>query len=183
MQEKDTIVCLVGESGSGKTSLAEAMEEFGYKQLFSYTTRPPRYKGEKGHTFVTPEEFDAIRGDLVAYTMFNGYEYGATRQQVQQSHLYVIDPDGVNMLAERYGKEHIIVVYLQTDENERFNRMVEERGWDAALERLEHDREKFAKFHKEGVKAALIYPYINNDMDDFNDNVLALKALLERVFS
>ena len=67
------IYLLVGPSGSGKSSIAEKLqEEYGYKQVYSYTERPPRSSTEKGHVFVTPEEFDEL-GTLCAYTIYNGY--------------------------------------------------------------------------------------------------------------
>ena len=48
----------VGRSSSGKTTIANILEErYGYKQVQSYTTRPPRYEGEVGHIFVNENEF------------------------------------------------------------------------------------------------------------------------------
>lgn len=53
------IYLIVGPSGSGKTMVANRLEEkYRLKQVLSYTERPPRFEGEGGHTFVTPEEFD-----------------------------------------------------------------------------------------------------------------------------
>ncbi len=53
MQDNNTdiIICLVGESGSGKSTIAELLEKEGYNYIKSYTTRKPRYKGERGHIF------------------------------------------------------------------------------------------------------------------------------------
>jgi guanylate kinase len=49
---------LVGRSASGKSTVANMLEEqHGYKQVSSYTTRPPRYEGEVGHIFVNENEF------------------------------------------------------------------------------------------------------------------------------
>ena len=43
------VVC----SGSGKTAITEKLEElYNLKSIQSYTTRPPRYDGETGHTFI-----------------------------------------------------------------------------------------------------------------------------------
>lgn len=50
------IYLIVGPSGSGKTMVANRLEEkYRLKQVLSYTERPPRFEGEGGHTFVTPE--------------------------------------------------------------------------------------------------------------------------------
>ena len=55
----NTILLIVGASGTGKTTVANTLSKmFGMKQIQSYTTRPPRYEGEKGHIFVTDEEFN-----------------------------------------------------------------------------------------------------------------------------
>mgnify|MGYP000801673411 CR=1 FL=1 len=54
------IYLIVGPSGSGKSSVARELEKrYGFGEIQSYTERPRRYPDEPGHTFVTPEEFDA----------------------------------------------------------------------------------------------------------------------------
>lgn len=72
------IYLIVGPSGSGKTMVANRLEEkYRLKQVLSYTERPPRFEGEGGHTFVTPEKFDKLK-NLCAYTVFDGHRYGAS---------------------------------------------------------------------------------------------------------
>ena len=58
MQKTKGIYLIVGKSGSGKTTLVEALKKYGYTSIESYTTRPKRFEGETGHTFITEEEFD-----------------------------------------------------------------------------------------------------------------------------
>ena len=85
-------ILIIGRSGSGKSTLANYLtEKYGLKQLESYATRPMRVKNEKGHRFITPEEAKNFT-DRVAETVINGYEYFATRQQVDECDVYVIDP-------------------------------------------------------------------------------------------
>lgn len=89
------IYLIVGPSGSGKTMVANRLEEkYRLKQVLSYTERPPRFEGEGGHTFVTPEEFDKLK-NLCAYTVFDGHRYGVPAEMVEVSDIYVIDPAGV----------------------------------------------------------------------------------------
>src|SRR5690606_5799352 len=99
VKKSDVVVCLVGPSGVGKTSVAYALqEEYGYNVIESYTTRPPRYEGEKGHTFINifdeleeswihpSEPFERLIGgynNVIAYNKYNDYEYWATREQYQ----------------------------------------------------------------------------------------------------
>lgn len=86
------IYLIVGPSGSGKTMVANRLEEkYRLKQVLSYTERPPRFEGEGGHTFVTPEEFDKLE-NLCAYTVFDGHRYGVPAEMVEVSDIYVIDP-------------------------------------------------------------------------------------------
>ena len=88
------IYCFVGPSGSGKSTIVEMLEQRGYTAVSSYTDRPPRYPGEKGHVFLTPAEFDKL-GELCAYTEFCGHRYGVTADQIRDNDLYIIDVDGV----------------------------------------------------------------------------------------
>jgi guanylate kinase len=171
------IVCLVGESGSGKTTLAERMAKYGYTQVYSYTTRPKRSEDEKGHIFVTQEEFDQIRDQLVAYTLFNGYEYGATLQQIKDHELYVIDPKGVEMLSKSIGRENIFVIYLSVNERQRFERLYRTRG--GAVQagiRIQHDREAFKDFKDYDLKL------FNDHHADLKYNEKHLKSLLDQFF-
>lgn len=96
------IYLIVGPSGSGKTMVANRLEEkYRLKQVLSYTERPPRFEGEGGHTFVTPEEFDKLK-NLCAYTVFDGHRYGVPAEMVEVSDIYVIDPAGVAYMKEHY---------------------------------------------------------------------------------
>lgn len=173
------IACIVGESGSGKSLIAKELESFGLRQLKSYTTRPKR-PVETDKICVTQGDFDLIRKDLVAYTSFDGYEYGATRQQVEENDLYVVDPDGIEMLADHIGRENIIVFYLKVNEDTRFDRMMEDRGFNHAVERIEHDEEKFNTFHSFGVPASETF-FLKNDTEQ--DLELAKQFILDKVRS
>lgn len=142
------IICLVGESGSGKSAIYDGLRERGFKVVDSFTTRPRRHEKERGHIFVSQDEFEAIRGDLVAYTTFNGYEYGTTLEQIKTSDFYIIDPAGIDYLAEKVGRENLFVVYIACSAKERLRRMVRERGVKAAHERINHDIDAFRDFLK-----------------------------------
>jgi guanylate kinase len=172
------IVCIVGESGSGKSLIAEGVGEFGFSELYSYTTRSPR-PNEFTKTFVDQAAFDAIRNDLAAYTKFDGHEYGATHQQIKENHVYVIDPAGVDMLADSIGRENFKVIYLSVDEDVRFDRIKTERGRKQAIQRTEHDIEAFADFHlTRDYDVALT----NNTTFELSDNMSVILTLLARWF-
>lgn len=157
VKKSDVVVCLVGPSGVGKTSVAYALqEEYGYNVIESYTTRPPRYEGEKGHTFVDEKELKkflpwvdgiVLPGEAIAYNKYDGFEYWATRDQYQGKgvSIYVVDIPGVKMLRETVRDAEIIVITLWADADVRWDRLCG-RGDNqtAIIERIAYDNKAFA---------------------------------------
>lgn len=139
------IYLIVGPSGVGKTTLVNALEEeFGYKAIESYTDRPQRYPDEKGHIFLSREEFDNL-GKLVAYTEYNGNRYGVTSEIVDSHDLYVIDPYGVQFFLDNYkGKKGVVVFGLTADAEDLIERMQSRGDSDEKiLARLKTDKTAF----------------------------------------
>lgn len=116
----------VGKSASGKTTIADILEQkYGHKQVYSYTTRPPRYSGEIGHAFVNEDEFNNLE-ELVAYTEYNGYRYGTTAQQLDECSIYVVDVPGVETLLQKYKTSRpIVIIYFDTTVYTRIHRMID----------------------------------------------------------
>ena len=172
----NNIFLIVGCSGSGKTTITEQLEmKYGLKSIQSYTTRPPRYDGETGHTFISNDEFDKLT-DMVAYTEFAGNRYCATSEQVENNDLYVIDPNGIDYFMKSYkGKKTPKIIFIDSDLTTRYDRMVkraEDKGdehitaVDKSLSRIKTDISEF-------------YDYIHNNAHvDFrvsnnkNDNLI-----------
>ena len=130
----NTLYLFVGKSASGKTTVANFLEKkHGFKQVNSYTTRPPRYEGEIGHIFINDEHFDDLN-DIVAYTEYNGFRYGTTAEQLDQCQIYVVDVPGVKTLLERYKtNRQIMILYFGTSVCTRINRMINRGDYDAAI--------------------------------------------------
>lgn len=124
----------VGKSASGKTTVANALEEkHNLSQLQSYTTRPKRYENETGHTFISDEEFDKLE-NIVAYTEYNGFRYGATKEQVDAIDIYVLDVPGVETLLKQYNTYRpIYIFYFDATVHTRINRMIERGDHDGAI--------------------------------------------------
>lgn len=120
----DIIICLVGESGSGKTTIAELLEKKGYNYIESYTTRKPRYNGERGHIFV-----DKIidKKDMIAPGYYQNNWYWTTKKQYQNKgiSIYPIEPTGIEFLKNNIKDAKIIVIYLKVDKEIRKQRMLE----------------------------------------------------------
>lgn len=141
------ILLIVGASASGKTTLAEDLEKkCGIKAIPSYTTRPPRYSGEKGHIFVTENEFDELT-DILAYAETGGYRYAVTKQMFEdeQYSVYVIDNTGIKYLKEHYkGDREWYVAYITAPLMQRFNRMIaRQNDIEFAVSRIDHDAVEF----------------------------------------
>jgi len=153
------IYLIVGESGSGKSWIVDRLIASGMTAIQSYTTRSPRYPGETGHIFVDkmPEDM----ANFVAYTHFDGNDYWATTQQVEENDLYVVDPAGVAYFLRHYtGTKEPVVFYIETTEKTRRKRM--KRRGDKRKDirrRIRHDRIMFG----DPVYDCLTYIIPNDD--------------------
>ena len=139
------ITLIVAPSGAGKTTICNRLsEKYGLRQVWSYTTRPPRSENETGHIFITRDELPD-RDEMCAYTFYNGEHYFATHQQVDEADLYVIDPAGIQYFMQHYrGHKIPKVVKISVPTFERMKRMTA-RG-DSQYEvmrRIECDKQKF----------------------------------------
>lgn len=164
------LFCIPGASASGKSTLVQKLEiELNMKQIASYTTRPPRYEGEAGHTFVTEEEFQSL-SDIVAYNYYLDNHYGVTSQQIDdEAHdLYVVDQTGLNELKEKYkGDRKIYSVYIDCLPLNRYDRLFDRYfkmyqnslvATNRAMERIKQDEIEF-----ENCNLVVDYVITNND--------------------
>lgn len=95
---------IMGPSGSGKTSIVSRLkEEYGYMPVKPYTDRPRRSPAEDNYTFVSEDEFHAIKGkeQMVGFGEYDGHQYGATIKQLSCSDLYIVEPDGARDVLAR----------------------------------------------------------------------------------
>ena len=175
----NNIFLIVGCSGSGKTTITEQLEQkYGLKSIQSYTTRPPRYDGETGHTFISNEEFDKLV-DICGYTEFAGNRYCSTAEQVENNDLYVIDPNGIDYFIKSYkGKKTPKIIFIDSDLTTRYDRMVkraEDKGdafltaVDKALNRIKNDVVEFYDYTHNN--AHVDFRVNNNKNDNLNQVV------------
>ena len=170
----------VGKSGSGKTTIANRLSErCGLKQVESYTTRAPRYDGEIGHIFISKSEFDNL-GELAAYTLYNGNEYGTTFEQLKECNIYVIDVPGIETLLQKNNfTRPIRIVYFDTTVYTRINRMLDRGDHDNAIvARLLQD-EEYDWHHK---LDALVWHYANLENKNVELYVVDANNDVEKVF-
>lgn len=151
MAMNDKLYLFCGKSASGKTSIANILEaEYGHKQVESYTTRAPRYAGERGHMFVTEEQFKSL-GELAAYTFYNNHHYGTTFQQLNECSIYVIDPPGIKTLLAKMPSDYrpVCVIYFDAAVSVRIDRMIDRGASDMEIvSRLHHDDTTKDWFHE-----------------------------------
>lgn len=142
-------IVMVGPSASGKDYIARFLGKAGYTKAYSYTTRPRR-ESEKGHpTHIHISEADmlGLRMDnyLAAYTKFNGYEYGTAKQDLLETDIAILDPNGVANLEWPEGYERpLLMLHVNAPETVRVARMIARGdGIEKAEERAAYDRSIF----------------------------------------
>jgi guanylate kinase len=140
---RPTVICLVGGSGTGKTYIANLLEDvWGIPMIESRTTRPPRYKGERGHAFVTQEEFATYkREDMIAFTQFGVHNYCCLHEDVNSPLMsYVLDEFGLLYLQEQFSDRfNIFAIRIFAPEYLRRQHVDKER--------MDRDKGKFTLDH------------------------------------
>mgnify|MGYP000877780951 FL=1 len=148
MQTKN-IFFVIGESGSGKDFIVDRVcEKYHMNKILSYTTRPKRPHESNTHTFISNDKFKAIKSDIVAYTLYNGNEYGTTQSQVddKNNNFYIINPYGLDYFYNDYkGKRPYYIIYITAPEATRKVRMYH-RGDNKlnTAKRIANDKIEFA---------------------------------------
>lgn len=173
-------ILIMGRTGSGKDYLASLLKKEGLTQVLSYTTRPKRRPDENTHIFISKEEADAIPAeDKVATTVINGYEYFATRQQVGENDIYIIDPKGFYELKANMPDTAFLIIYVDAVREEAMAR-AQKRAADPEKEReifesrYESEDEQFTAFEETLNKeygTPMTFIRITNDYAE--DGVLA----------
>lgn len=142
---------LVGPSGCGKSTIARELDG---NIIQSYTTRKPRFEGERGHTFISDFKikgqyiefknnggYELINNnEIVAYVKLYGEHYFSLYKQFKHDELniYILNPSSIWMVEDYL--DDVVVIYLSVCESVR-----EERGLDRYGSRLEEDSEEFRK--------------------------------------
>lgn len=147
---KNKMLLIVGRTCTGKDTLVNKLTKYGYTVVKSYTTRPRRVEGENTHIFVTEQEAAAIPDrDKVATTIINGYQYFATRKQVQESDIYIIDPKGLYELTANCPEVQFEVISVTADTDKSQVEAIERGGLkEKAIfrKRSESENEQFTDF-------------------------------------
>lgn len=143
------MILLVGASASGKTEIAKELTKlFGIEKAVTTTTREPRVNEKHGvdYFFISKEEFikKEKKGLFVETTNYNDNYYGCGKDQISDSKIVIVDPNGLKSFL-KLGDKRIITFFMSASEETRFNRMIE-RGdsLEDAKARIELDRKDFS---------------------------------------
>lgn len=168
---KSLLITLTGTSGSGKSTIAKKLErKHNLVSVKSYTTRKPRENDPDDlntHTFITFDDVEQYRDEIVASCTFNNNFYFTTKSQLQGCQIYVIDGCGLKQLKENYHDKEIVSIYLDVPPEIVAQRM-ERRGDsnEAIMQRLQHDAVVF-----KGVREMCDFVCDNSTQDKLNENV------------
>ena len=172
---KHKLFCILGRTATGKSTLSHIVaQKLGLKVLVSYATRPMR-KGETeytDHIFISNVEVDNYRDDIIAYTKIGEYEYFATKQQLLESDIYVIDPAGLYelILKSKDMDIDVIPIYITVPYLHR-NQFVKKRKDDKEVyqKRVDAEDRQFTDFEKSNMIA---YRVLNDSsLDDVANKI------------
>lgn len=171
-----TKILLVGKSGSGKNTVQNYLvQKYGLKPLVSYTTRAKRFPEEDTHIFISMQDFLKWKyDDFIAYTFYNDNHYFATKEQFEESDVYIVDTKGVEYIRNLNVTTPYIIVYLDVPDDIRKRRLVARNDDSNKItERMRHDKTAFS-----GIESLCNYSIVNLDSEKTADAIAELAGYL-----
>ena len=148
-------ILIAGRTASGKDYLAKELTNKGLTQLKSHTTRPKRSANEDNHTFITEAEYKLLDwAGVIAHTEINGHKYFATKKDLLNSEVYIVDINGIKQLLKNMPDTPMIVVYVRANEKDRKEQFIKRSGLAEDIaekefnERNESETKQFDEFEK-----------------------------------
>lgn len=176
------LVVLSGASGVGKSTVVDrliARAGGKVRRSISATTRAPRDGEIPGvdYFFVSPEEFDAMRGDLLESAEVHGSRYGTPAGPVREALgaglcvILVIDVQGGFQVREKV--PNALLVFIQAPSPDVLEHRLRERGTDddaAVARRLANARREIEASRGYDVQL------VNDDLEACVDALIATLA-------
>lgn len=102
------MIVLVGESASGKSSIERFLvNNYEYKKVVSYTTRPPRNEEIDGvdYHFIDTEKFLKLKseGFFAETAMYREWHYGTAKEDCTDDRIAVLTPHGLRQIKKING--------------------------------------------------------------------------------
>lgn len=149
-----TVYCVLGRTGSGKSTVTkEAANKLNMKVLKSYTTRQRRENETDencDHTFISSDEVEKYRDDMIAYTERVGYCSFATKQQLLDNDFYIINPTGYHELKLKTKDMNVelVTIMVNVPYNDLRQRAKKRGDYDAWQANYIKESEEFSNFEK-----------------------------------
>lgn len=135
---------MVGRSGSGKSTMADILsDKHNFRVVQSYTTRPKRTENERGHIFLSHEEYEKFSKDSICcYKLIENEHYFCTFDQINSCDLYIVDPiSAFDFYQDFKDKYNIVIIYLKISEYSSILRMIDRNDHEAKIiSRIEQDK-------------------------------------------
>ena len=149
-----TLYCILGRTSSGKSSIAkEAAKKLNMTVLKSYTTRsmrPGETVDNSDHIFISPDDVEKYKPNMVAYTDRVGYCSFATKEQILNSNFYIIDPVGLYTLKlkTRDIDVRLVSIYITTPYTTAEERARKRGDYDSWKQNYAAENDSFSNFEK-----------------------------------
>lgn len=127
------MIVLTGESASGKSSIERYLvDNYGYKKIVSYTTRPPRDGEVDGidYHFISKELFLLLKeeGFFAETAVYRGWYYGTAKKDCTNDKIAVLTPHGLRQI-EKIKDINTISFYINVPRRDRLIKILQ-RGDD-----------------------------------------------------
>tara|TARA_R110000824_G_scaffold143785_4_gene311512 strand:+ start:840 stop:1457 length:618 start_codon:yes stop_codon:yes gene_type:complete len=183
-EKNNTIIAIFGPSGSGKSRQKNIFKKYGWKELVSLVTRPPRSELDVEYNFTPEKEWlkKYENGELINTNEYGGNYYGTRLEDFLNTKKAILVTDETNIdgsrgendlknVASKHGKNLILVFSAPPNEKElerRHKSRLEKGEYKSEEEyesRLSKAREE-AENMKEKIKSLNVNKFtIYNDED------------------
>lgn len=159
------LFCIIGRTGVGKSTITKMVaDDLKMTILRSYTTRKMRdgeTKENSDHIFIAPEDVERYRDDMVAYTERAGYCSFATKKQLINSDLYIINPSGLYELECKLkdADVELIPIYITLPYYQNVTNAIKRGDLPTWRKNYEKENQEFADFED---SKTIFYRVLNN---------------------
>ena len=123
------MIVLVGESASGKSSIEKYLvNNYEYKKVVSYTTRPPRDGEIDGvdYHFIDTSKFIKLKaeGFFVETATYREWHYGTAKEDCTDDKIAVLTPHGLRQVSKIDGI-HVESFYINVPRRDRLIKILQ----------------------------------------------------------